>query len=75
MHEEKGCNNWGWKKGTNIKFGRKVVNIRFDKGCEFQEKGVIISTPVLNMYIVKFIFIDIIRPFCQGMHRCPSDHR
>ena len=28
------------RKGANIKLGRKGVNIRIDKGCEFKKKGV-----------------------------------
>ena len=28
------------RKGANIKFGRKGVNIRIEKGCEFKKKGV-----------------------------------
>uniref|UniRef100_M4BGN9 RxLR effector candidate protein n=1 Tax=Hyaloperonospora arabidopsidis (strain Emoy2) TaxID=559515 RepID=M4BGN9_HYAAE len=29
----------GWQKGVDISFGRKGVNITFDEGCEFKEKG------------------------------------
>ena len=28
-----------WQKGAYISVGGKGVNIKFDKGCEFKEKG------------------------------------
>ena len=28
-----------WQKKANSRFGRKGVNIRFDKGCKFKDKG------------------------------------
>ena len=42
------CNNYKYRKSANIRFGRKGVNITFDKEGDFKQKMRIYQLPDKN---------------------------